>query len=190
MKSLWLGMGALLLLAACEQMPVRPEPPVPCPPTGTTIQARSELEDWLAFQEKTRKMSTTEVAKELEGMRLAYQKERSESNRMRLAFLYLAASGKSRDLDKAIGLLESAQKEARSDDPARRAFAGLLLGLVAEIKRDEDLIEQDGQKLRDEQKRGDDLQQKLIDLQAKLDALKAMELRVRRIKARPMDANK
>ncbi len=189
MRSLWLAASVLMLLAGCEQMPVRPEPPVPCPPASTAA-VRSEVEDWLLFQEKTRKMSAAEVSRELESARLAYQKERSESNRMRLAFLYLAATGKGRDLDKAIGLLESAQKEARSDDPARRAFAGLLLGLAVEIKRDEDLIEQDGQKLRDEQKRGDDLQQKLIDLQAKLEALKAMELRVRRIKARPLDANK
>ena len=173
------------LLGACALEPKRAEPPL----TRVIVQAAepSAADKLLAYMTQTRKLDAREFAIEREQIRAAFQTEKSEFNRVRLALLLASTStpvsgnfsaGASDDAE-LIALLEPLVRDvntaatdslaaAKKDDSQTgiRALAALMVGLA-----------QDRKKLRDQSR----------DAQARLSTLRrddSKELEARALRAR------
>ena len=177
------------LLGACALEPKRAEPPL----TRVIVQAAepSAADKLLAYMTQTRKLDAREFAIEREQIRAAFQTEKSEFNRVKLALLLASTSvstsahvsgnfsaGASDDAE-LIALLEplvrdvstpatDSQAAAKKDDSQAgiRAIAALMTGLA-----------QDRKKLRDQSR----------DAQARLSTLRrddSKELEARALRAR------
>ncbi len=166
------------LLSACALEPKRAEPPV----TRLIVQAAepSAADKLLAYITQTRKLDAREFAIEREQMRVAFQTEKSEFNRVKLALLLASTSastpGNFSDDAEMIALLEplgrdvnapTTESAAASDAQAGvRALAMLMVGLA-----------QDRKKLREQSR----------DAQARLTTLRrddSKELEARALRAR------
>ncbi len=136
---------------------VKPEPPPPPPPEPP----QTELNRLLAQSEAVRRMPGAEAAKELEQARQAFNRSKTEYNRLQYAMLSLLPSAGGPDDAKAAALLEPLLKDKSSPSNGLRAFAAFLYFQIAENRKMEE-------RMREEQKRADSLQEKL-------DALKEVE---------------
>ncbi len=172
--------ASFAVLAACAQtkpvvMPpevVQPEPapvlvepprpevkPEPAPPPPPEPQ-QNELYRLLVQSEGVRRMAAGEAAKELEQARQSFARAKTDYNRLLYALLLLQPNTGAADDAKAAGLLEPMVKERVSGN-GMRAFATFVYLQIAENRKLEE-------RMRDEQKRADSLQEKL-------DALKEVE---------------
>lgn len=161
------------LLSACTLETKRAEPPV----TRVIVQATepSAADKLLAYITQTRKLEARDFAMEREQMRGAFQTEKSEFNRVKLALLLASTStptsGSFSDDAELIALLEPLVRDvnAPTKDDAQtgvRALAMLIVGLA-----------QDRKKLRDQSR----------DAQARLSTLRrddSKELEARALRAR------
>jgi hypothetical protein len=134
---------------------VKPEPP---PPPAPEPQ-QTELNRLLLQSESVRRMPAADAAKELEQARQAFGRSKTDYNRLLYAVLLLLPSAGGPDDAKAGALLEPMLKDRGSN--GLRAFAAFLHFQIAENRKTEE-------RMRDEQKRADALQEKL-------DALKEVE---------------
>ncbi|MBB5018203.1 hypothetical protein HNQ59_001488 [Chitinivorax tropicus] len=188
--------GALLValcLAGCEGLVVKQDKTDPArtvkaetEPKAATPTTRNELEELLQYWERVRKLPATEMARELEVVRAAYVKDRNDQRRIQLAMLYMQPGSRSKELEKANMLLDLAQREGKQDD-VRRPLIGLLAVLASEMKRLEDNAEQAAAKVKEEQRKAETAQERAEqqalranDLQTKLEALKTLELQLRK----------
>ena len=125
---------------------VKPEPPPPPEPQ------QSELNRLLIQSESVRRMPAADAAKELEHARQAFGRSKTDYNRLLYAVLLLLPSAGGPDDAKAGGLLEPMLKDRGSN--GLRAFAAFLYFQIAENRKMEE-------RMREEQKRADALQEKL-----------------------------
>jgi hypothetical protein len=137
---------------------VKPEPLPPPPPPEPQP---SELYRLLVQSENVRKMQAADAARELEQARLAFVRSKTDYNRLQYAVLSLLPNAGGHDEAKAAALLEPMLKDKSSGATGLRAFGAFLYFQIAENRKMED-------RMRDEQKRADSLQEKL-------DALKEVE---------------
>ena len=135
---------------------VKPEPPPPPPPEPQ----QTELNRLLAQSESVRKMPAADAAKELEQARQAFARSKTDYNRLLYALLSLLPSAGGPDDAKATALLEPLLKD-KSASNGLRQFAAFLYFQIAENRKMEE-------RMREEQKRAESLQEKL-------DALKEVE---------------
>lgn len=122
----------------------------------------SEAESLLLYHEHLRKLSSADLNREHEGVKQALAGSGSNGNfsRVRLAMLLSLPGAGFRDDGRALGLLEPMLKESAASNEMR-ALAQLLYVLISERRRTEE-------RLKDEQRKTEGLQQKL-------DALKSIE---------------
>lgn len=174
-------LAAALLTACAAPERASPPPPVPPPepapvlvePPRPEIKPEllpppppqpSDLDRLLLQFDSVRRMQPPEAAKELEQARQSFNRAKTDYNRVQLALLSLLPNA-GRDDAKAAALLEPMLKEASKEKTGTggglRAFATLLYNQIAEERRLEE-------RMKEEQKRADSLQQKL-------DALKQVE---------------
>jgi len=142
--------------------PPRPEVKLEVPPAPEP--QHSDLDRLVLQFDSVRRMQGAEAAKELEQARQAFNRAKTDYNRIQLALLSLLSNTGGRDDAKAAALLEPMLKDAQKDKSGSgglRAFAVLLYSQIAEEHKLED-------RMKEEQKRADALQQKL-------DALKEVE---------------
>lgn len=140
---------------------VRPEPPpTPSPPPEA---APAEVDRLLVQSENVRRMQASDAARELEQARQAFNRARTDYNRVQLALLSLLPNTGGRDEARALALLEPLSRDVSKDKSAGalRALATLLYNQITEARKIDE-------KMKEEQKRADSLQQKL-------DALKQVE---------------
>ncbi len=124
----------------------------------------SRVESLLAYAGYARDLSDAELAREIEHMRRAFAaKDRSDFVRLQYALLLAFSGTPGRDLPRARQLLEPLLKESGRDIDLRR----LATHLHAEI---DELLEGE-RRFREEQRRANDLDQKL-------EALKSIERRI------------
>jgi hypothetical protein len=149
-----------------EPAPVLVEPPrpevkaEPLPPPPPEPQ-QNELNRLLMQVESVRKMPAAEAARELEQARQVFGRSKTEYNRLLYAVLSLLPSTGGPDDAKAAALLEPMLKDRTNPSNGLRAFAAFLYFQIAEDRKMEE-------RMREEQKRADSLQEKL-------DALKEVE---------------
>lgn len=142
--------------------PPRPEAkPDPLPPPPPPEPQQTELHRLLMQSESVRKMPAAEAARELEQARQAFARSKTDYNRLLYAVLSLLPSTGGPDEAKAASLIEPMLKDKGNPGNGLRAFAAFVYFRVAENRRMED-------RMREEEKRADSLQEKL-------DALKEVE---------------
>lgn len=150
-----------------EPAPVLVEPPrpevkaEPLPPPPPPEPQLAELNRLLMQSEGVRKMPAADAARELEQARQAFSRSKTDYNRLLYAMLSLLPSAGGPDDAKAAALLEPMLKDKGNPGNGLRAFAAFLYFQISENRKMED-------RMREEQKRADSLQEKL-------DALKEVE---------------
>jgi hypothetical protein len=156
------------------EVPAPPPPPAPAPPPAPDPAAVADAATrrLLAFHERLRDMGAADIAREQ--LRLAETPDDPAST-LELALL-LGSNRSNGDLVRALALLEPLARPGAA--APWQAMARLLQGRLAEQRRLEEQIDKQGQQLRDQQRR-------IEQLGAQLEALKAIE---RSLSARPAAA--
>lgn len=169
------GSGCLLLaccfLAACapaEKRTTRADAPW----YQTLAQSRqSDADRVLHSYERLRTMKASELSRELETARQAFENDKSDLNRLGLALLLSYPGTSFRDDSMAIALLNPVVKDKGADASTLRPLAILLQTELMELRRAEESTQQQAAKLKEEQRRGEALQQKLdaiLDMEMKM----------------------
>jgi hypothetical protein len=155
-----------IVLAGCSQPPARPTTiakPVDKHDAYPLASAGDNVTTLLKYADAFGKMSLE--AQKREFVRISAQ-PRTESTRMQLALVSALPSSRYRDPERALALLEESLKAPDGRDEGLRALALLMKQLLTTQQKQEELSIQLTQKLKDEQKRSDTLQQKLEELMA------------------------
>jgi len=178
---------ACLLLAACAPFPQLPDaaaaPPAapqpvvvavaaPAPPPA--LPADLAAREMLAFQDQVRQMSPQDIAREVARLGNEPQSPRAT---LQLALL-LGQTRSNGDIGRALSLLDPLLRSTAPDAAPWQPLARLLSARYAEQRRLEEQLERQNQLARDNQR-------KIEQLNEKLEALKAIE---RSLTARPAGA--
>lgn len=137
-------------------------------PVAEPVLGIGQLDDLLKYSDYIRKLSTPDAAKEFERASQAFSQEKSLYARLQLALLLSLPGASFHDDGAALNLLREGGKDPRSGSPELHRFANLLIAMVSTQKQLSDSVNDLTMKLKDEQKRAD-------DLQGKLNAIKTME---------------
>lgn len=149
-KQLW-SVVAAAVVGGCALFPVAsPEPGTPVAesaPSAEFIKENAEVSALLAYYQDLLAMPAEELKREYQATSQSFARDRSELGRLRLALLMCVPGASWRDDAKLLTLLDGAASRKAPADSPRRQFIVLLQKLVSERQR--------------EQKRADELQQKL-----------------------------
>lgn len=152
MRKLLLSIAVVALGGCTSFPPSEPEPalPVPAPlaaPATDYLKENAEVSALLAYYQELLDMPAEELKREYQRISQAFARDRSELGRLRLALLMCVPGAAWRDDAKLLGMLEGAASRKAPFDSPRLQFIILLQKLVMERHK--------------EQKRADELQQKL-----------------------------
>ncbi len=165
-----LGLG--LALAGCVQPPAKkPPPPVaaapapraeePPPPPPPARPRVSDAERLLNYYDYALNLPPDQLALEQERTLRFYGQHRSDFALMQLVLLRCLPGATPKDRAQAQEMLSSYLKESQDGSPEVRAMGLMLRTLLADNQQLEAQLQTQGQKLRDEAKRSDELEQKL-----------------------------
>jgi hypothetical protein len=160
-----LVLAAAGVMAGCALFPgltteAEPAPTVAAEaPSAAAEQAREsgEVAALLAYYQDLLGLPAEELRREYQQVSQGFSRDRSELGRLRLVLLMCVPGAPWRDDVKLLALLEGSPSRKAAPESPRRQFVTLLQKLVAERQR--------------EQKRADELQQKLdsmIDIERKM----------------------
>ena len=150
---------------------VPPVEPVAKPAPPVVLPAR----DFLKYCEGLRRMSAVELQRELEQARQGVLQEKSDWRRLQYGYLLLQPGHRQRDVLKALAVLDPLLKDAKAGEGDVRGLALLLSGFAQDMQRQDELLDGAAQKLKDEQRRADVAEERVLQLQLKLDGLKSLE---------------
>ncbi len=122
----------------------------------------------LAYFQHLKALSGNALLAENTAAAQALSKQRSDSNRLKLALLLLLPNTAFKDEGRAAALADEVLNNKNADAPQLKQLALLVASVANEQKRQEERYQQLAQKQKDDEKRADALQQKL-------DALKSIE---------------
>ena len=173
LKHAWIA-AAVAIAGGCAQFPFGAPTPSPAPEQAAPLsesapgradfsQERAEVTALLAYYQELLAMNPEELKREYQAVTLAFARDRGELSRMRLALLMCVPAAPWRDDAKLLALLDGALTRGMPHESPRRQFIVLLQKVVADRQK--------------EQKRADELQQKL-------DSLMNIERSLRRGQAR------
>ena len=145
-------LGGCALLPAGEPVPVTPAPVAAPAPAMDYLKENAEVSALLAYYQELLDLPAEELKQEYQSVSLSFARDRSELGRLRLALLMSVPGASWRDDVKLLALLDGAASRKAPPDSPRRQFVVLLQRLVMERQR--------------EQKRADELQQKLDSMLA------------------------
>jgi len=136
----------------CAWFPHAPSEPDLAPavmpaPAADYAREKAEVSALLAYYQGLLAMPQEELRREYQSVNQAYSRDRNELGRLQLALLMCVPGSTWRDDARLLMLLEGATSRKAAAESPRRHLVELLLRLVAERQR--------------EQKRADELQQKL-----------------------------
>lgn len=178
-KTIVIGLLCALPLAACQVQPPRPEPepepqqpppviaePVPCEPQVKEVFTGTD--ETLLFLANLKQKSQADLKTALYQARKDFTATGSEAARMRLILLYLQPGTSFRSEAQALQLLDPYIRGDASPSSPYRGIAQLLLVNLEESRKTDAAVQVQVVKVKEEQKRADELQRKL-------DALKDVE---------------
>ncbi|WP_341675266.1 hypothetical protein [Niveibacterium sp. SC-1] len=159
-------------LAACQTPNTAP----PLPATEVVVARAGNENDvqLLDVVASYRNLTNLELGPEGERLRRAFAQQRSEDNRLRLAAYYALVPLPHGDRAKALALFD-VPPSAANGLGRNHPLAQILIPLLQDARRSDEALLATQQKLRDEFKRSDALQQNNDILQKKLDDIRALE---------------
>jgi hypothetical protein len=122
--------------------------------------------DLLVYHQRIRAMSAEELGVEQAAATQALAKQKSDSARLRLAMLLSLPGSAFRDDGRAVALAEEVANRKNPDSSSLRPLASLIAANASEQRRQEDRNQKLAQRLQEEEKRAETLQQKLDGLKA------------------------
>ena len=134
-----------------------------CAETPKVADEASEVINLLDYHERLHTMSSEEQRREYQAAQVAYENRAGDLQRLRLALLLTLPRTSWRDDARALHLLGGLKAAPPGQTSPRRDLALLIQKLVAERQR----------QIREENR-------KIEDLQQKIDALRAIDLDIRR----------
>jgi hypothetical protein len=129
---------------------------------------QSDVSRALGFYDRIIRLKGVDLAREHEVARQSFEREKSELNRLQLAMMLSLPAAGFRDEQAASQLLQPFLRDKNLQESPLRPLALLLNVQIAEVRKLDDALQQQGIKAKEEQRRAEDLQQKL-------DALLEME---------------
>lgn len=180
MRRLFAVIALLALpLAACQVQPPRPEPePEPPKPAPVVVEppvcepevaeVHTGADETLLFLANLKGKSQAELKTALYQARKEFTDAGTEAARMRLVLLYLQPGTSFHSEAQALQLLEPYVRGDASPLSPYRGIAALLLSNLDEARRTDAAVQAQALRVKEEQKRADELQRKL-------DALKDVE---------------
>lgn len=153
-------LALLASLAGCATL--RPGPTPGSGWQGPSI-AVSQTDEALRYYVYLRGLSAAELAREHDAVRQAFNKSRGDFARVQYALTLSLPNTRLRDEARAIKLLEGWQRE---DEGGLKRFGYFLVTQLAEQKRADETADTLRAKLKDEQKRADDAENKLNALKS------------------------
>ena len=164
---LWLvAVAALMFLTGCAAIESVESPRAVEPPPAELV-VTGQMDDMMEFYDSIRKQSPAELSRVYDKAKQSFMRNKSDTNRARLVLLLILPNTSFRDVTSAMHLLNEWPKDSNSANNLQ-SFRNLLAGLLAEQQRLSHGIEELSQKLKDEQKRAETLQNQI-------DAIKSME---------------
>jgi hypothetical protein len=163
--------GVTLVVSACapaDSKTTRPDTPW----YRTVVEpTQSDSDRITRFYDRLLAMKGIELARELEISRDAFEKDKSELNRLQLALLLSLPGTNFRDDNAALALLSVFVKDKSQEGSSLRPLAIWLNSELLELRRSDEALQQHAARLKEEQRRADALQQKL-------DAILEMEMKM------------
>jgi hypothetical protein len=154
----------VLMLGGCAVLPHTRS----TAPSQQEVVLTGQMDDMMEFYESLRKLSATELSRVYDKVKQNFVQNKSDANRIRLVLLLIMPQTSFRDANSALYLLnEWPRGEARTFNHLL-SFRNLLAAQLVEQQRLSSSIEELSQKLRDEQKR-------VETMQNQIDAIKSME---------------
>ncbi len=160
---------AAFALAGCQTVETRNEA-CPSPPHENYPETELMLFEAAGY----RTMNAAELGVRAEALRQTYAAHHSEENRLRLVLFLALAPAPQGDRSRALALLDLPPSDANGRGRTH-PLAALLIPLLQDKRRLEDALGTKEQRLRDETRRGDTLQQNNDALQKKLDSIREIE---------------
>lgn len=126
----------------------------------------ADVVELIGYHQRIRGMNGEELAAEYAAATQAFAKQKSDAARLRLAMLLSLPGASFRDDGRAVALAEELASRKGADSAPLRALAALIAANVSEQRRQEDRNQKLSQRVQEEEKRADALQQKLDGLKA------------------------
>ena len=167
-------LSGLMGLVGCAQ--VEPARDVSGAGVAAVVEAKapppsSEAVSLLYYAQSIRAMSGKDLADETDRVRLAYATEKSDLYMLQYVLALSVSSASVANQRRALQLLEAFAAPADGRNSELQTLAALLRADIAERRRLEDIAYGQTQKLREEQRRNEELDKKVEALTKKLEAL-------------------
>lgn len=126
----------------------------------------ADMAELLAYNQRIRALSGDELAAEYAAATQSLAKLKSDASRLRLAMLLSLPAAAFRDDGRAVALAEDVAGRKNPESNSLRPLALFIAATVNEQRRQEERNQKLSQRLQEEEKRADALQQKLDGLKA------------------------
>jgi hypothetical protein len=137
------------------------------PVVSPDVPAAGQMDDMMQYYESLRKQPPADLGRVYDKVKQNFAQNKSDANRARLALLLILPNSSFRDLNSAINLLNEWPRDTKTPT-SLQSFRNLLASLLVEQQRVNHGMEELSQKLKDEQKR-------VETLQNQIEAIKSME---------------
>jgi hypothetical protein len=165
----------LVAVAGCTTAPEKPAENVQVGtehlPEVMVESLQSEPDRALRFYDRIMRLRGAELVGALEAARQAHAVEGSDLTRLELAMILSLPGASFRDDPAAAQLLQPFARDPAREASPLRPLALLLLTQLVENRRQEEALQQQAAKAKEEQRKAEDLQQKLdalLDMEKKL----------------------
>jgi hypothetical protein len=162
-RSGFISAVVILMLEGCAILPHTHS----VAPSQQEVVLTGQMDDMMEFYESLRKLSATELSRVYDKVKQNFVQNKSDANRTRMVLLLIMPGTSFRDVTSALYLLNEWPREAKTFNHLL-SFRNLLAGQLMEQQRLSSSVEELSQKLRDEQKR-------VETMQNQIDAIKSME---------------
>lgn len=170
---IWLIIPTILAaVSGCAQFAGN-KPPAQSVRAQQALNASPKITYLAELAAELRTMSPADIKNRAAALETVYEQDKSEENRVRYGAFLAMAPAPAGDRNRAFILLNTSPGPAQSG--RNHPVAAVLLPALQEIITLRDTQNKNQQKLRDEQKRNDSLQEKNYALQKKIDALSNIE---------------
>lgn len=162
----WTGMLLALLLSGCAVVGTPGSSGTDIAPRFNGFCRCADAADMLAYHQRIYAMTGEELNAEYAAISQGLAKQKSDTARLRLAMLLSVAGTSFHDGGRAKALAEEVAKSKNADSSALRSLASMIAANIAEQRRQDERSQKLAQRVQEEEKRADALQQKLDGLKA------------------------